>query len=351
MGLSNRGHRAVSRHSPAFDRFSPPEVGDLRRADQPVPRLAGPGHPGCKRADGLRPAGARDGSGRGEARARPADLAPGRGLGSRHPAEGGPARALSAERRGPAAVLGPSRAGSAPVDAGLGRVRFCPPLVGRARRPRCVAAVCPVADSSGPRAAHHVGFSGDGVRLLGPSGRLASGGAPDPLAAGNLGSVPGRRAAGQVLRAFRGSRAAAAVSRAGRRRRSMGRPTGSTVRTAQPAGEGSVAGGGGVRLVVHPDSLAARSCEDNLPRPASPGERASGAIAGSGLGVQRHGRPRPASAGRGGLLYSLAGVAPVAGATSNQPRVATQRWHTESITGTSTRTPTTVARAAPDPGP
>jgi hypothetical protein len=35
----------------------------------------------------------------------------------------------------------------------------------------------------------------------------------------------------------------------------------------------------------------------------------------------------------------------------NHRRVATQARHTESITGTSTRTPTIVARAAPDPGP
>ena len=38
-------------------------------------------------------------------------------------------------------------------------------------------------------------------------------------------------------------------------------------------------------------------------------------------------------------------------AGSNQPRVATQKRQTESMTGTSTRTPTTVASAAPEPGP
>ena len=42
-------------------------------------------------------------------------------------------------------------------------------------------------------------------------------------------------------------------------------------------------------------------------------------------------------------LYERAG--------SNQCRVATHMWQTESITGTSTSTPTTVASAAPDPGP
>ena len=36
---------------------------------------------------------------------------------------------------------------------------------------------------------------------------------------------------------------------------------------------------------------------------------------------------------------------------ANQPRVRLQTAQTESITGTSTRTPTTVARAAPDSGP
>ena len=46
-------------------------------------------------------------------------------------------------------------------------------------------------------------------------------------------------------------------------------------------------------------------------------------------------RPRP--------LYEAAG--------SNQSRVATHMWQTDSITGTSTSTPTTVASAAPDPGP
>ena len=38
-------------------------------------------------------------------------------------------------------------------------------------------------------------------------------------------------------------------------------------------------------------------------------------------------------------------------AGSNQPRVATQKRQTDSITGTSTSTPTTVASAAPEPGP
>jgi len=37
--------------------------------------------------------------------------------------------------------------------------------------------------------------------------------------------------------------------------------------------------------------------------------------------------------------------------SSNQCRVRLQNAQTESITGTSTRTPTTVARAAPEPGP
>ena len=46
-------------------------------------------------------------------------------------------------------------------------------------------------------------------------------------------------------------------------------------------------------------------------------------------------QPRP--------LYDAAG--------SNQCRVATHMWQTDSITGTSTSTPTTVASAAPDPGP
>ena len=35
----------------------------------------------------------------------------------------------------------------------------------------------------------------------------------------------------------------------------------------------------------------------------------------------------------------------------NQSRVRLQTWQTDSITGTSTRTPTTVARAAPEEGP
>jgi NADPH:quinone reductase len=39
------------------------------------------------------------------------------------------------------------------------------------------------------------------------------------------------------------------------------------------------------------------------------------------------------------------------GEASNHGRVATQKRQTESITGTSTSTPTTVARAAPEPGP
>ena len=38
-------------------------------------------------------------------------------------------------------------------------------------------------------------------------------------------------------------------------------------------------------------------------------------------------------------------------ALPNQPRVRLQTLHTDSITGTSTRTPTTVARAAPEEGP
>src|SRR5215218_8915073 len=36
---------------------------------------------------------------------------------------------------------------------------------------------------------------------------------------------------------------------------------------------------------------------------------------------------------------------------ANQPRVRLQAAQTDSMTGTSTRTPTTVARAAPEPGP
>ena len=38
-------------------------------------------------------------------------------------------------------------------------------------------------------------------------------------------------------------------------------------------------------------------------------------------------------------------------ASSNQPRVRLHAAQTESMTGTSTRTPTVVARAAPEPGP
>jgi hypothetical protein len=38
-------------------------------------------------------------------------------------------------------------------------------------------------------------------------------------------------------------------------------------------------------------------------------------------------------------------------ADGNQCRVARHALHTDSITGTSTSTPTTVARAAPEPGP
>ena len=41
----------------------------------------------------------------------------------------------------------------------------------------------------------------------------------------------------------------------------------------------------------------------------------------------------------------------VASTVANQPRVRLQTAQTESITGTSTSTPTTVARAAPDSGP
>ncbi len=40
-----------------------------------------------------------------------------------------------------------------------------------------------------------------------------------------------------------------------------------------------------------------------------------------------------------------------AGSAGNQSRVRLQTAQTESITGTSTRTPTTVASAAPEPGP
>jgi cysteine-rich repeat protein/probable HAF family extracellular repeat protein len=43
--------------------------------------------------------------------------------------------------------------------------------------------------------------------------------------------------------------------------------------------------------------------------------------------------------------------APTGETSSNQWRVRLQKAHTESMTGTSTRTPTTVARAAPEPGP
>src|SRR5204862_284809 len=38
-------------------------------------------------------------------------------------------------------------------------------------------------------------------------------------------------------------------------------------------------------------------------------------------------------------------------APANQPFVRLQAAHTDSMTGTSTRTPTTVASAAPEPGP
>jgi N-acetylated-alpha-linked acidic dipeptidase len=52
------------------------------------------------------------------------------------------------------------------------------------------------------------------------------------------------------------------------------------------------------------------------------------------------------------LAASPASVAPQAGnGSSNQWRVRLQTAHTESITGTSTRTPTTVASAAPEAGP
>jgi len=74
-----------------------------------------------------------------------------------------------------------------------------------------------------------------------------------------------------------------------------------------------------------------------------PGTREGGAV-----GARDHGygscRTAAASAGTG----------PAAGAptaASNQARLERQTWQTDSMTGTSTRTPTTVASAAPEPGP
>lgn len=64
----------------------------------------------------------------------------------------------------------------------------------------------------------------------------------------------------------------------------------------------------------------------------------------------------PASCGLAGCRHAwnptcLRRGHPEAGTLGNQWRVAMQTRHTESITGTSTNTPTTVASAAPDPGP
>ena len=73
-------------------------------------------------------------------------------------------------------------------------------------------------------------------------------------------------------------------------------------------------------------------------------------------------RPPPSRVGRSGIggrggglahrrLRQSAFAGARAGPSWNQPRVATQKRQTESMTGTSTSTPTTVARAAPEPGP
>ena len=51
-------------------------------------------------------------------------------------------------------------------------------------------------------------------------------------------------------------------------------------------------------------------------------------------------------------IRALAEIGTASGAApGNQERVRLHAAQTESITGTSTRTPTTVARAAPEPGP
>ncbi len=54
---------------------------------------------------------------------------------------------------------------------------------------------------------------------------------------------------------------------------------------------------------------------------------------------------------RNDVIASISSRCSQPACAGNQRRVATQARQTDSITGTSTRTPTTVARAAPEPGP
>ena len=90
-----------------------------------------------------------------------------------------------------------------------------------------------------------------------------------------------------------------------------------------------------------PMPSCSRRASRELSPPVHPGKRR-----------RRRDRPRYRSCRTGAASPAETGATEAAPTPpSNQPRLETHTRQTDSMTGTSTRTPTTVARAAPEPGP